>query len=185
MSRIGKQQILVPKTVKVGISGQKIHVDGPKGKLDFSIDPSIEVKVEGDHLTCSVRKDAGEEARARHGLTRNILANMVKGCAEGFRKELDVVGVGYRAALKGRDLELSLGFSHPVIYKIREGITIAVDAKTSKMTIEGADRQVVGQTAAEIRLFRKPEPYKGKGIKYSTEVIKRKAGKAAAGATTA
>jgi large subunit ribosomal protein L6 len=182
MSRIGKQPIPLLKGVKAQVQGGQIHVEGPKGKLHMPVDPSVEVEISAEQILCKI-KNGGD--RARYGLFRNLLSNMVHGCAEGFRKELEVTGVGYRAAVKGKDLELALGFSHPILYKIPEGITITVEAKTSRMTIEGADRQLVGQTASEIRSYRKPEPYKGKGIKYSTEKIRRKVGKAAATAAGA
>ncbi|MFH1262326.1 MAG: 50S ribosomal protein L6 [Pseudomonadota bacterium] len=183
MSRIGKMPILIPKGVKAEIKGTRLHVEGPKGKLDLNVDAELVIEISDGKIDCTLQTDS--TARERHGLFRNLIANMVKGCSEGFRKVLEVNGVGYRATLKGSELELALGYSHPILYKIPEGITIAVEPKTSRMTIEGADRQLVGQTASEIRSFRKPEPYKGKGIKYATETIRRKVGKAAAATTAA
>lgn len=183
MSRIGKQPILILKGVKTQVQGGKILVEGPKGSLSMPLDPLFDLTIEGDQILLKLKE--GSSDRARYGLLRSLIANMIRGCAEGFKKELEVVGVGYKAAVKGKELELSLGFSHPVTYPIPDGITISVEAKTNRITIEGADRQLVGQTAAEIRSFRKPEPYKGKGIKYAGEYIRRKVGKAAATATTA
>jgi large subunit ribosomal protein L6 len=167
--------------VKATLSGAKLQVEGPKGKLSTQIDERIGTKIEDGKIVFSIVQDR-PESNALHGLIRSQVANMVEGVAKGFTKELEINGVGFRANLKGRDLELSLGFSHPVVYKIPEGINITVD-KQVKLAITGADFQLVGQTAAEIRALRKPEPYKGKGIKYATETIRRKAGKAAASAT--
>jgi len=185
MSRIGKQPIEIPDKVKVTLGNHQISVEGPKGKLSLSIPKDVLAEVVDHKIVCKI-KESGQEthkSRARYGLIRSLIANMVQGCFEGFKKELDVVGIGYRAAVKGRDLELSLGFSHIVTYPIPAGVNITVD-KLSKLIIEGADRQLVGQTAAEIRVYRRPEPYKGKGIKYSNEVIRRKAGKSAASTTS-
>jgi large subunit ribosomal protein L6 len=183
MSRVGKQIVHIPGAVKTSLNGRVFHVEGPKGKLDLKLPEYIDVKVEKETLTCVLKSSTKSEAGAMHGLMRSHIANMVKGVTEGFKKDLEINGVGFRANLKGKELELLLGFSHPVLYKIPEGINVAVEKQT-KLTITGADRQLVGQTAAEIRRYRKPEPYKGKGIKYSTEVIRRKAGKAAAGSAS-
>lgn len=182
MSRIGKQPIIIPKGVTASNDGKSFNVAGPKGKLSMSLAPLVDIKVEGGSVICSISDSKMTEARAKHGLIRSIVANMVEGVAHGFVKEMEINGVGYRANVKGKDLELALGFSHPVIYQIPEGITITVD-KLTRLKIEGPDRRLVGQAAADIRRFRKPEPYKGKGIKYLNEVIKRKAGKAAASAS--
>lgn len=177
MSRIGKKTINVPSGVKVNVQGTNISVEGPKGKLTSNVSPTIEIVMNDNVIQCNFK--GKEDQKNLHGITRTMITNMIQGAVEGFKKVLEVNGVGYRAAVKGQVLELALGFSHPVNYTIPQGITIAVDKQTI-ITISGANKQLVGQTAAEIRDFRKPEPYKGKGVKYQTEVIKRKAGKSAA-----
>jgi large subunit ribosomal protein L6 len=185
MSRIGKQPILIPSNVKAALDGAKVRMEGPKGKLEINIESVVGVQIGNGQIVCTLKDKTPADARAKFGLTRSLLANMVKGVSEGFKKELDVVGVGYRAAVKGNQLELALGFSHPVSYTIPAGLTVTVEKQT-RITIAGADKHQVGQTAAEIRNFRLPEPYKGKGIKYTTETVRRKAGKAAgAGAAAA
>ena len=178
MSRIGKKEISVPKGVEVKQDGNAVLVKGPKGSLKTPIVSGISVSVENNVVKFE-RKDEERKTRAFHGLMRALVANNVKGVSEGFKKELDIVGVGYRAEVKGKEVVFQLGYSHPVKFAIPEGIDIAVDAKTGHITVSGIDRQKVGQTAAEIRGLREPDPYKGKGIKYSDEVIRRKAGKAA------
>jgi len=178
MSRIGKKEISVPKGVEVKQDGNAVLVKGPKGSLKTPIVSGISVSVENNVVKFE-RKDEERKTRAFHGLMRALVANNVKGVSEGFKKELDIVGVGYRAEVKGKEVVFQLGYSHPVKFAIPEGIDIAVDAKTGHITVTGIDRQKVGQTAAEIRGLREPDPYKGKGIKYSDEVIRRKAGKAA------
>jgi len=178
MSRIGKKEITLPKGVEVKKDGNAVVVKGPKGSLTTPIVTGISVNVENNVVKFE-RKDDEGKTRAFHGLMRALVANNVRGVSEGFKKELDIVGVGYRAEVKGREVVFQLGYSHPVRFPIPQGIDIAVDAKTGHITITGIDKQVVGQTAAEIRGLREPDPYKGKGIKYSDEVIRRKAGKAA------
>lgn len=178
MSRTGRKPISVPDKVKVNLTDHSIEVQGPLGKLQGSIHPKIQVTLAGNILEVK-RPDDLPESRSLHGLTRALIANMVTGVTDGFKKELDIQGVGYRAEVKGKDLNLTLGFSHPVIFPIPEGIKIAVDKQTH-LVISGADKAMVGQVAADIRKIRGPEPYKGKGIRYSDEVIRRKAGKAAA-----
>jgi large subunit ribosomal protein L6 len=178
MSRIGRKEIPLPKGVEVRADGSAITVKGPKGTLSTSLVPGIDVKVE-NNVVAFVRKDDEGRTRAFHGLMRALVANNVKGVSEGFKRELDIVGVGYRAEVKGKEVVFQLGYSHPVRFAVPEGIDIAVDAKTGHITISGIDKQKVGQTAAEIRSLREPDPYKGKGIKYTDEVIRRKAGKAA------
>jgi large subunit ribosomal protein L6 len=178
MSRIGKKEIPLPKGVEVRQEGDAITVKGPKGSLSTALVPGIDVKVENNVVQFTRGNEEGR-TRAFHGLMRALVANNVRGVSEGFKRELDIVGVGYRAEVKGREVVFSLGYSHPVRFPIPEGIDIAVDAKTNHITITGIDKQKVGQTAAEIRSLREPDPYKGKGIKYSDEVIRRKAGKAA------
>ncbi len=176
MSRIGKMPVTVPSGVSIDIDGRSVKVKGPKGELNRDFHERVSIKLdEGDAVV--ERLDDTRESRALHGLSRALLANMVEGVSEGFKKELEVVGVGYRAALKGRDLEMQLGFSHPVSFAAPEGITFEVPEAT-KIVITGIDKELVGQVAANIRKIRPPEPYKGKGVRYSGEHIRRKAGKA-------
>ena len=179
MSRIGKQPIAVPAGVDVTIDGNTVTVKGPKGTLTRSFPAIMSIKREGDEIIVT-RPDDSREARSYHGLTRTLVHNMVEGCANGFSKKLQLVGVGYRAALKGRDLEMQLGFSHPVSVKAPEGITFEVPSQT-EIIVSGASKEQVGQIAADIRKWRKPEPYKGKGIRYEGEKVRRKLGKAAEG----
>jgi large subunit ribosomal protein L6 len=177
MSRIGKAPITVPGGVDVTISGQTIAVKGPKGELSRELSDLVSISADGDTLQVE-RIDDSREARAMHGLMRSLVANMVIGVTEGFRKELDIVGVGYRAAAKGSNgLELALGFSHPVNVTAPEGIEFVVPQPT-RIEVHGIDKQLVGQVAADIRAWRKPEPYKGKGVRYVDEHVRRKAGKA-------
>jgi len=178
MSRIGNKPISVPKGVEIKKDGDAVMVKGPKGSLMTPVVPGIEVKIEGNVVSFS-RKDDEGKSRAAHGLMRALVANNVVGVTQGFKKELDIIGVGFRAEVKGKEVVFQLGYSHPVRFPIPKGIDIAIDGKTGHITITGIDKQQVGQTAAEIRGLREPDPYKGKGIKYSDEVIRRKAGKAA------
>lgn len=178
MSRVGRKPIPIPKDVKVAISERGVEVQGPKGKLLSPVPPGITFSQEGGELVCS-RSGEGRQQRAFHGLARALAHNAIRGVTEGFARELDIVGVGYRAAVEGNKVVFSLGFSHPVEFPIPAGIKIAVDKQTH-LTISGIDRQQVGQVAAEIRRLRKPDPYKQKGIRYTGEVLKRKAGKAGA-----
>ena len=177
MSRIGKAPIAIPGGVDVKIDGASVTVKGPKGELSRKVDDQVSVRQDGDQLLVE-RNDDSREARALHGLTRSLIANMVTGVTEGFRKELDIVGVGYRAAVKGSNaIELALGFSHPVVVNAPAGIDFVVPAPT-RIEVHGIDKQLVGQVAADIRAWRKPEPYKGKGVRYVDEHVRRKAGKA-------
>jgi len=178
MSRIGNKPIPLPKGVEVKKDGDALLVKGPKGSLTTAVVPGIDVKVE-NNVVSFARGDNEGRSRAAHGLMRALIANNVVGVTQGFKKELDIVGVGYRAEVKGKNVVLALGYSHPIEFPIPEGIQIAVDGKTGHIVVTGIDKQQVGQTAAEIRGLREPDPYKGKGIKYSDEVIRRKAGKAA------
>jgi large subunit ribosomal protein L6 len=178
MSRIGKKELPLPKDVEVRQVGNNVFVKGPKGTMTTAIVPGISMSVDNNVVKFE-RKDDEGKSRAFHGLMRALVANNVKGVSEGFKRELDIVGVGYRAEVKGKEVVFQLGYSHPVRFPVPEGIDITVDAKTGHITITGIDKQKVGQTAAEIRSLREPDPYKGKGIKYSDEVIRRKAGKAA------
>lgn len=180
MSRVGKRPIEVPEGTKVTIEDGVFTAEGPKGRVSERLLDGISVEMEDGVITLERDDDSGP-LRARHGLSRSLLANAVTGVSEGFSKQLEINGVGYRAELSGREVHFSLGYSHPVIYAIPEGIDIEVD-KSNRMVVRGADRQLVGQVAAEIRGLRKPDPYKGKGIKYVDEVIRRKVGKAGAGA---
>ncbi|MDQ6800686.1 MAG: 50S ribosomal protein L6 [Acidobacteriota bacterium] len=178
MSRIGNKQIPLPKGVEVKQDGSVVTVKGPKGSLITPIVPGIGVKIEGNVVSFT-RSDNEGRSRATHGLMRALVANNVTGVTEGFKKELDIVGVGYRAEVKGKEVVFQLGYSHPIRFPIPKGIEIAIDGKTGHITVSGIDKQQVGQTAAEIRSLREPDPYKGKGIKYSDEILRRKAGKAA------
>ncbi len=179
MSRIGKLPVAIPAGVTITVDDDFITVKGPKGELKQFTLPEVEVKIEGAEVVIS-RVDDSKIAKSRHGLMRALIANMVDGVSKGFEKKLEINGVGFRLASKGpQEIEMSLGFSHPVNYKAPEGITIDVDTKGHLwMTVKGIDKQQVGQVAAEIRSIKKPEPYKGKGIKYADETILRKAGKA-------
>lgn len=178
MSRIGKLPISIPDKVEVKLINREITVKGPKGKLEFPLPGKIGVSIENSELLVS-RENDDREIKSLHGLSRSLIANMVKGVSEGFSRDLDINGVGYRAEAKGNELHLALGFSHPVVFQLPTGISAAVDAKKTKITLTGIDKQLLGNTAAKIRAFRPPEPYKGKGIKYSEEFIKRKEGKSA------
>lgn len=175
MSRVAKKPVTLPKGVEINIAADSISAKGPKGTLSVAKPAGIELKVEGDTAVFSTEN---AEQIALTGTLRAILANMVKGVSEGFERKLELVGVGYRAAMQGKDLNLSLGFSHPVLFQTPEGITIATPTQT-EILVSGADKQRVGEVAAKIRGFRPPEPYKGKGVKYAGEVIIRKEAKKA------
>jgi large subunit ribosomal protein L6 len=175
MSRIGKQPIAIPAKVKVEVKGQKVSVEGPKGKLDFDLPKRTSLKVDGGNIVVS-RSGDDAEAKALHGLSRALINNMVKGVSDGFVKKLEIQGVGFKAAVQGKIVNLALGYSHPINYEIPAQIKVTVEDNT-KLTIEGPDRQVVGRVAAEIRSYYPPEPYKGKGVRYSDERVVRKEGK--------
>lgn len=177
MSRIGKKPIPVPQGVRIAIEGQTVKAEGPKGTLSQTVPGSLSVTVEQNVLTVG-RSSEHRTVRALHGLMRSLIANMVHGVKDGFERKLEIVGIGYRAQVQGKSLQLALGYSHPVIFPLPEGIQAEVDKQVS-ITIKGADKALVGQTAAKIRELRKPDPYKGKGIKYSDEQIRRKVGKKA------
>lgn len=179
MSRIGKQPIVIPAGVDVTVEGNLVTVKGPKGTLSREIHPNITVEKDGNEIKVT-RPDDKKENRSLHGLSRTLIANMVYGCNETFKKELEVNGIGYRAELKGKELVLKVGYSHDVIMAVPEGITVEVPGP-NKIIISGADKQKVGQYAANVREKRPPEPYKGKGIKYADEHIRRKEGKAGKG----
>ncbi|MBM4424793.1 MAG: 50S ribosomal protein L6 [Chloroflexi bacterium] len=177
MSRIGRKVVPVPKGVTVSINGSEVKVKGPKGELSRTFRPEVTVKQDGDLL--KVERSNDERAvRALHGLSRALLNNMVVGVSNGFSKVLQIEGVGYRAEMKGKDLVMALGFSHPVTVTPPDGIAFVVDEKARTITISGADKEQVGQVAADVRAWRKPEPYKGKGLRYVGERVRRKAGKA-------
>lgn len=176
MSRVGKTPVPVPSGVSVDIDGNSVKVKGPKGELGREFHENVSISLD-DGVATVDRVDESRESRALHGLSRALLANMVQGVHEGFSRELEIIGVGYRATLKGRDLEMQLGFSHSVAVKAPEGITFEVPENT-KIIISGIDKELVGQVAANIRKVRPPEPYKGKGIRYVGEHVRRKAGKA-------
>jgi large subunit ribosomal protein L6 len=175
MSRIGKQPIAIPAKVKVEVKGQQVFVEGPKGKLNWELPRRTSIKVENGQLVVS-RQGGDDQVKALHGLSRALVNNMVRGVSEGFVKKLEIQGVGFKAAVQGKAVNLSLGYSHPVVYPIPDQIKVTVEENT-KLTIEGPDRQVVGQVAAEIRSFYPPEPYKGKGVRYADERVIRKEGK--------
>ncbi len=175
MSRIGKKPIPVPKTVTATVEGQKITVKGPKGQLALTLVDDIEVKSEDGAIVVTPRSDT-KRARSMWGMSRSLVENLVKGTTNGFTRTLEITGVGYRAAMEGKSLKLQLGYSHDVLYPVPEGISIAVP-KPTEITISGIEKDKVGQVAAEIRGFRGPEPYKGKGIRYQGEFIQRKEGK--------
>ena len=176
MSRIGKMPIAVPAGVDVTIDGTTVTAKGPKGELTRTFQPMMTITREGDEIIVT-RPDDSREAKAFHGLTRTLIHNMVEGVSTGFTKKLQLVGVGYRAALKGKDLEMQLGYSHPVLVEAPEGITFEVPSQT-EIVVTGPSKEQVGQVAADIRKWRKPEPYKGKGIRYEGEHVRRKVGKA-------
>ncbi len=178
MSRIGKRPVAVPKGITVTQSGQTLSVKGPKGELSRTFHAEIQIAVQGDQVLVTRPSDEPKH-KALHGLTRSLIQNMVDGVAKGFLKVLEIQGVGYKAEAKPTGLQLALGFSHPVHYKAPAGIKFTVDNNTI-VKIEGADKEMVGQVAAEIRNLRKPEPYKGKGVRYQGEVVRRKAGKTGA-----
>lgn len=175
MSRIGKRPINLPAKVTVTIDGQTITVKGPKGELTRTLVPEVTVTQDEDTLIVA-RKDDSRVARQRHGLSRTLVANMVEGVSQGFQRKLEIQGVGYRAAVQGQNLNLSMGYSHPVNIVPPAGITFAVENNTN-VTVSGIDKEVVGNTAAKIRAVRPPEPYKGKGIRYAGEAVRRKVGK--------
>jgi len=176
MSRVGRMQIEVPSSATVTIGEGLVTVKGPKGELSQSISDRVEVVQEGGQVRVTRRSDAPVD-RSLHGLTRSLVNNMVRGVTDGFEKILEIQGVGYRAALKGRTLELALGYSHPVIYDAPEGIEFELPVPT-RIIVRGCDKQLVGQVAADIRAMRKPDPYKGKGVRYRDEKVRRKVGKA-------
>jgi large subunit ribosomal protein L6 len=180
VSRIGREPVTIPSGVEIAIDGTEVTVKGPRGTLSQVVPADMLVQIDDGTLTVS-RPTDGREHRSLHGLTRTLIANMVEGVTNGYEKRLEIVGVGYRAAIKDNDIEFALGFSHAVLFTAPEGIEFEVPAPT-RVTVRGIDKQQVGQVAANIRKLRKPEPYKGKGIRYEGEKVRKKAGKAAKGA---
>src|SRR3954462_10224217 len=178
MSRIGKKPIAIPKGVTVKVAGDAVEVQGPKGKLRQPLPPGIVFAQNGAELVASLAREEAE-LRKFHGLARSLAANAVAGVTDGFKKELDIVGIGYRAELKGKQVVFALGYSHPIVFDIPNGIDITIDKQTH-VTVTGVDRQLVGQVAANIRRMRKPDPYKQKGVRYMGEVLKKKVGKTGA-----
>jgi len=183
MSRIGKKPIPLPAGVKYKVEGNTVLVEGPKGKLELKLHPGFTVEIKDSEIVVKRPGDTSDD-RAIHGLMRKLIANMVEGVGKGFTRVLEINGVGYRAEAKGQQVNLTLGYSHPIVYQLPPGVTAKVEKQVT-VTLESADRQLLGTVAAQIRELRPPEPYKGKGIKYATETIRRKAGKAAAGSTAA
>ena len=177
MSRIGKKPIPIPQGVKVHVEGATVRAEGPKGKLAQPVPQGLSAKVDNGTLVIG-REGDDRRVRALHGLTRSLVANMVTGVKDGFERKLEIVGIGYRAQVQGRNIQLALGYSHPVIFALPEGITADIDKQTA-ITLRGADKALLGETAAKLRSLRKPDPYKGKGVKYADEYIRRKVGKKA------
>ena len=176
MSRIGKLPIVIPNGVRVAVDADAVRLEGPKGKLATSVPAGVAVKIEGNVVRV-VREGEERRLRALHGLTRKLIANMAKGVSEGFTRILDINGVGYRAEVKGQEIHMTLGYSHPLVFPLPPGVSASVERQVI-ITLNSPDRQLLGEMAAKIRSLRPPEPYKGKGIKYREEVIRRKAGKA-------
>ncbi|MBI3825503.1 MAG: 50S ribosomal protein L6 [Candidatus Rokubacteria bacterium] len=177
MSRIGRKPIPIPQGVKVQVDGRQVRAEGPKGKLAQPIPEALQAALDNNTLVISRASDE-RQIRALHGLTRSLMANMVNGVKDGFERKLDIVGIGYRAQMQGKAIQLALGYSHPVIFPLPEGITAEIERQVA-ITLRGPDKALLGQTAAKLRSLRKPDPYKGKGIKYAGEVVRRKVGKKA------
>jgi large subunit ribosomal protein L6 len=177
MSRIGRKPVVIPSGVKVQVEGNLVRAEGPKGKLSQPLPRGIAATVADGHVLVT-REGDHRTVRALHGLSRALVANMVHGVKDGFERRLDIVGIGYRAQMQGKSIQLALGFSHPVVFALPDGVTAEIDKQTA-ITLRSADKALLGQTAAKLRMLRKPDPYKGKGIKYSEEVVRRKVGKKA------
>ncbi len=179
MSRIGKIPVKIPDKVKVAVDGLLVKVEGPKGKMAFPFNPRMKVEVGQGEVKVS-RPDDSRESKGLHGLTRTLVLNAVNGVTKGYEKSLEISGVGFKAEVRGKEINFTLGYSHPIVFKLPEGITAEVDPKQTKVTVRGVDKHLLGLTAAKIRGLRVPEPYKGKGIKYSNETVRRKEGKTGA-----
>jgi large subunit ribosomal protein L6 len=179
MSRVGKLPVKIPEKVKVSITDGDIKVEGPKGKMHFPFNPKMKIEVAGAEIRVT-RPDESREARGLHGLTRTLVKNAVEGVTKGYERALEINGVGFKAEVKGKDIHFTLGFSHPVVFRLPDSVTAEVDAKQTRLAVRGVDKHLLGMTAAKIRALRPPEPYKGKGIKYAEEKIRRKEGKTGA-----
>jgi large subunit ribosomal protein L6 len=179
MSRVGRMPVKIPEKVKVSVDGHLVKVEGPKGKMSFPFNPQVSVVVEKGEVRVA-RPDESRLSKGLHGLTRTLVKNAVDGVVKGYDRGLEISGVGFKAEVKGKDIHFTLGFSHPVVFRLPDGITAEVDPKQTKLTVRGVDKHLLGLTAAKIRALRPPEPYKGKGIKYADEIIRRKEGKTGA-----
>jgi large subunit ribosomal protein L6 len=179
MSRVGKMPVKIPEKAKVSVEGHLVKVEGPKGKMSFTTNPIVTVLVEKGEVKVT-RPDDSRLAKGLHGLTRTMVKNAVDGVVKGYERGLEINGVGFKAEVKGKDVHFTLGFSHPVVFRLPDGITAEVDAKQTKLAVRGVDKHLLGLTVAKIRALRPPEPYKGKGIKYAEEKIRRKEGKTGA-----
>jgi large subunit ribosomal protein L6 len=179
MSRVGKLPVKIPDKVKVQVANGDVKVEGPKGKMHFPFNPKVKVEVAGAEVKVSRPNDT-REAMALHGLTRTLVKNAIEGVVKGYERALEISGVGFKAEVKGKEINFTLGFSHPVVFKLPEGVTAEVDAKQTRVVVRGVDKHLLGLTAAKIRGLRPPEPYKGKGIKYAEETVRRKEGKTGA-----
>jgi large subunit ribosomal protein L6 len=179
MSRVGRMPVKIPEKVKVSVDGHLVKIEGPKGKMAFPFNPRVSIAVEKGEVLVT-RPDESRIAKGLHGLTRTLVKNAVEGVVKGYGRGLEISGVGFKAEVKGKDIHFTLGFSHPVVFKLPDGITAEVDAKQTKLMVRGVDKHLLGLTAAKIRALRPPEPYKGKGIKYAEEIIRRKEGKTGA-----
>jgi large subunit ribosomal protein L6 len=179
MSRVGKLPVKIPDKVKVSVANGDVKVEGPKGKMHFPFNPRVKVEVAAGEVRVS-RPDESRESKGLHGLTRTLVKNAIDGVVKGYERSLEISGVGFKAEVKGKEINFTLGFSHPVLFKLPEGVTAEVDAKQTRVTVKGVDKHLLGLTAAKIRALRPPEPYKGKGIKYAEETIRRKEGKTGA-----
>jgi large subunit ribosomal protein L6 len=179
MSRVGKLPIKIPEKVKVSVAGNEVKVEGPKGKMSFPFNPRVAVAVDKGEVKVT-RPDESRVAKGLHGLTRTLVRNAVEGVVKGYERTLEISGVGFKAEVKGKEIHFALGFSHPVVFKLPEGIAAEVDPKQTRLTVKGVDKHLLGLTAAKIRALRPPEPYKGKGIKYAEETVRRKEGKTGA-----
>ncbi len=179
MSRVGKMPVKIPEKVKVSVAGTVVNVEGPKGKMSFGFNPRVSVAVDKAEVKVT-RPDETRESKSLHGLTRTLVKNAVEGVVKGYERGLEISGVGFKAEVKGKAIHFALGFSHPVVFPLPEGIAAEVDPKQTKLTLRGVDKHLLGLTAAKVRGLRPPEPYKGKGIKYAEETIRRKEGKTGA-----
>ena len=179
MSRVGKMPVKIPDKVKVSVVNGEVKIEGPKGKMHFPFNPKVNIEVKGQEVHV-LRSNEDRVTRGLHGLTRTLVKNALQGVVSGYERTLEISGVGFKAEVKGKEVNLALGFSHPVVFKLPEGVTAEADAKQTKLTLRGVDKHLVGLAAAKIRGLRPPEPYKGKGVKYAEEIVKRKEGKTGA-----